>query len=295
MSKRLLSSILILSMFFVTMSWVPTVPFANLDPFISDSRSDSSPQIQDPSELTPFDVPTPESYNSYNVADDAPVDGVLDPVLVEQSGYTASENLSARTDSFESLDYNLPLDVAHNWSADVAEVSVWNLEKLYAVNGTFNEGIPGYTVNPNGSLTYYPLGWSAIRNNTDPGQSQQVSYEQGGDKYVTVQNTAKLTNLGQHQYTHYGDTNVFWVQTFENAPYTDEILLQFDYLLLQGPLSALFTGRYSLKVFIDDEAVSDIDLPTLSTRGTWFDSGSIHVMVMVHQMEQSTRNSLQYT
>ena len=242
-------------MFFVTMSWVPTVPFANLDTSFSDTRSESSPEIHETSDLRQIDEPVPEGFNSYNLADTGPADGILDPVVVEQSGYSASGNMSARTDSFENLEYDLPLDTSHNWLGSQVEADVWNLERLYVVNGTFNEGYPGYTVNPNGTMEYYPFGWSAISNNGDPGQVQQVSYEQGGNRYVTVQNTAKLTNLGQHQYTHYADTNITWVQTFDNAPYTDQFLLSFNYLLLQGPLSTDFTGDYSLKVIVDGTVV----------------------------------------
>ena len=73
-------------MFFVTMSWVPTVPFANLEPLVSDSRSESSPQIQDHSELTPFDEQVPESYNSYNVSDDASADSRRSFVAVNAAG-----------------------------------------------------------------------------------------------------------------------------------------------------------------------------------------------------------------
>ncbi|MHA1577083.1 MAG: hypothetical protein ACTSU3_06955, partial [Candidatus Thorarchaeota archaeon] len=274
---RKLASVLILTMFLVTISFVPGILLNN--------NNDTLIQPNTPHPQNEIDALTPEldlqpHISDFSVADSSVVSsGVLDPVAVEQSGYTASENLSARTDTYENLAYDLPLDSDHYWIADEAEVTVWNLEKLYAVNGSFNEGYPGYTVNPNGTLEYYPLGWSAISYSGDPGQAQQVSYQQGGDQYISVQNTAKLTNPGQKEYTHYEGTNVTWFQTFENAPYTDQFLLEFNYLLLQGPLSALFSGDYSLKVFIDDEVVSTIDLPTLSNRGTWFDSGTIQITI----------------
>ncbi|MCK5264885.1 MAG: hypothetical protein KAR03_04695, partial [Candidatus Thorarchaeota archaeon] len=274
---RKIAALLVLTMFLVTVSYIPDVFLNNNND--QSLQSGSSPLQNEIVTLTPEEDLQPHSSDFSVAGSNGVSGGVLDPVSVEQIGYAASENLSARTDTYENLAYDLPLDSAHNWIADEAEVTVWNLEKLYAVNGSFNEGYPGYTVNPNGTLEYYPLGWSAISYSGDPGQAQQVSYQQGGDQYISVQNAAKLTNFGQSEYTHYKGTNVTWFQTFENAPYTDQFLLQFNYLLLQGPLSTLFSGNYSLKVFIDDEVVSTIDLPTLSNRGTWFDSGTIPVTI----------------
>jgi len=269
-----LSAVLIELMFVVTISFVPSAYL---------NANDSNNNLSS-STITNDDLSLPENQQTmideYFLAEGASSNqGVLNPVEIEQSGYAASENISARTDSYQNLHYDLPLDTAHEWIADEAEVSLWNLEKLYAVNGTFDEGIPGYTVSPAGPLDYYPLGWNATSESGDIDQAQQVSYEQGGTRYVTAQNTAKLTNLGQNQYTHFAGTNVTWFQTFENAPYTDQFLLQYSYLLLQGPLNSSFSGKYALKIFIDNEIVSDIDLPTLSNRGTWFDSGVIPVTI----------------
>ncbi|MHA1577323.1 MAG: hypothetical protein ACTSU3_08165, partial [Candidatus Thorarchaeota archaeon] len=276
---RKLAALLVLTMFLVIASFVPGILSTNNNSNDKLIQPNTSHQQNEDDTLTPeLDLLPHET--DYSASESSGInEGVLDPVEVELSGYSASENLSARTDTYENLAYDLPIDSTHGWIADQAEVTVWNLEKLYAVNGSFNEGYPGYTVNPTGTLEYYPLGWSAISYSGDPGQAQQVSYQQGGDQYISVQNAAELTNFGQSEYTHYEGTNVTWFQIFENAPYTDQFLLQFNYLLLQGPLSTLFSGNYSLKVFIDDEVVSTIDLPTLSNRGTWFDSGTIPVTI----------------
>jgi hypothetical protein len=208
-------------MFFVTMSWVPTIPFANPATSVSDTESDSSPQIPDVSELIPIDEQLPESFNSYNVADDAPADGVLDSVEVEQSGYAASENISARTDSFQNLVYDLPLDVAHDWVADVAEVSVWNLEKLYAINGTFSDGIPGINVNPNNTAEYYPLGWNANSTDTDtyPDDLQIAAYDDTGRQFVVVESIGG--KVGQNDYEH----GLRWFKTLRTQKILSSILI----------------------------------------------------------------------
>ena len=209
----------------------------------------------------------------------APISGVINPVTIEQRGYTSTDNMTARTDTLVNTQQNIEIDTSHDWVASNAEVQVWDLERLYVINGTFDEGYEGYTIYPNGSLTNYPFGWDAISNNTDPDQVQQVSYEKSSERYITVQNRAEITKPVQREYTHYAGTYVLWNQTFHNTPYTDQFLLSFDYLLLQGPLSSSFTGNYSLKVFINDTAVHSIDLPTLGQRGTWFAVNEIPVSI----------------
>ncbi len=202
-----------------------------------------------------------------------PKEGVLDPVQVEQSGYSMTGNLSARTDTMVNTEQSLTIDTEHDWTVSTAQVEVTNLEKLYVVNGSFDEGNLGYTVSPNGTLTNCPNGWSAVSTNTDPDQVQQVSYEDFGERYVTVQNQAEVTNNPQRKYTHYAGTSVFWNQTFDVSPYTEDYFLSFSYLYLQGPITPIFSGNFSLQVFIDGVSVKTIDLPTLSSRGNWFETG----------------------
>ncbi|MFW9958877.1 MAG: hypothetical protein ACFFCT_12475, partial [Candidatus Odinarchaeota archaeon] len=153
--RETLTSILVLSMFIVTMTFVPDVVLLSR---FSENHTDTNDSLPEALEYSPLieDMESIERNSGYSIiSSDSPVDGILNPVLVEQAGYAASANISARTDTRENLDYDLPLDVAHNWTADEAEVTVWNLEKLYAVNGSFNEGYPGITQFPNGSVEYY--------------------------------------------------------------------------------------------------------------------------------------------
>ncbi len=210
-----------------------------------------------------------------------PKEGVLDPVQVEQSGYSMTGNISARTDTMVGTEQSLMIDTAHYWVVSTAQVEVTNLEKLYVVNGSFDEGNLGYTVSPNGTLTNNPYGWSAVSTNTDPDQVQQVSYEDFGERYVTVQNQAEVTNNPQHEYTHYAGTSVFWNQTFDVSPYTEDFFLSFDYLYLQGPTTPIFSGNFSLQVFIDGVSVWTIDLPTLSSRGNWFETGIVPINIAI--------------
>jgi len=226
-------------------------------------------------------VSVPEIWSLSDAPVPVPASGTLNPVIVEQSGYVETGNVSARTDTATNTEQILTIDTEHNWVASSAEVDVWNLEKMYVVNGTFDRGIAGYTLNPNGTLESYPFGWSAISYNSDLDQNQMVSYEDSGRYYISVQNQAEVTNNPNHIYTHYADTTVFWNQTIDITPHTDKFLLSFEYLYLQGLLNPSFSGDFSLQVLIDDESVYNIDLPSLSERGTWFSTGQIPITVNV--------------
>ncbi|MHA1950701.1 MAG: hypothetical protein ACW987_12630 [Candidatus Thorarchaeota archaeon] len=235
-------------------------------------------------ELDSILSPTALVQDTWSLSDTpapAPESGTLNPVLVEQRGYIESGVVSARTDTSTNTEQNLTIDTDHNWVASRAEVDVWNLEKMYVVNGTFDQGIPGYTINPNGTLESYPFGWSAISNSSDIDQNQLVSYEDSGRHYISVQNQAEVTNNPNHIYTHYTGTTIFWNQTIDITPHTDDFLLSFEYLYLQGLLNPSFSGDFSLQVLMDNKAVYNIDLPSLSERGTWFSTGQIPITVDV--------------
>ncbi len=224
----------------------------------------------------------PEIWSLSDTHEPDPASGILNPVIVEQSGYVETGNVSARTDSATNTEQILTIDTDHDWVASTAQVEVTNLEKLYVVNGSFDEGNLGYTINPNGTLANYPTGWSAVSNNTDPEQTQQVSYEDSsGSRFVSVQNLAPETNTGQNEYTHYNDTSVLWNQTIAITPYTEQFLLSFDFLYLKGPIITALQGNFSLQVLVDGESVWKQDLPTLSERGTWYNSGTIPVNITI--------------
>ncbi|MBY8998038.1 MAG: hypothetical protein KGD60_09910 [Candidatus Thorarchaeota archaeon] len=211
-----------------------------------------------------------------------PASGTLDPVQVEQFGYSMTGIISARTDTMTNTEQSITIDTEHDWAVSTTQVEVTNLEKLYVVNGSFDEGNLGYTVNPNGTLTNYPYGWSAVSNNTDPEQAQQVSYEDSsGNRFVSVQNIGPETNTGQNLYTHYNGSYVLWNQTIAITPYTEQFLLSFDFLYLKGPIWSELQGNFSLQVFVDGESVWRQDLPTLSERGIWYDSGIIPVNMSI--------------
>ena len=207
--------------------------------------------------------------------------GKLNPVQVEESGYYTTGNTTARTDTAIGTQNNIPIDTTHDWIASTAEIDIWNLERMYIVNGTFDTGIPGFTLNPNFTIDSYPFAWGAGSLSTDADQIQLVSYIDSGRTYVSVQNQAEVTNNPQHLYTHYAGTTVFWNQTIDISPYTDQFFLSFDYLYLQGLLNPTFSGDFYLQVEIDGVSIYTVDLPSLAERGTWFSTGDIPISATV--------------
>ncbi|MGQ4911824.1 MAG: hypothetical protein ACP6KW_06590 [Candidatus Thorarchaeota archaeon] len=213
-----------------------------------------------------------------------PLTGTLDPVLIEQSGYSTSGNISAGTDSHVNLKYDLPLDSDHGWVADQVDLSLWNLQKLYAVNGSFDSGVPGINVIPTGNATYHPIGWDAMSNDTDTYSDdlQMAAYEDTGSKYVTVRSQGGKT--GQNGYTHVQGTKIIWTQTVQNSPYTEDFTFNLDYFYLNGPIDGPtgnddIAGNASLVLLVDGVVVWNMSLLLISQRGVWLNTGDVSVSV----------------
>jgi hypothetical protein len=209
--------------------------------------------------------------------------GLIDPASVEHRGYIASDPISARTDSFENLQYAIPLDVEHGWIADEAELSLWDLDKLYVVNGSFPEGYPGANANPSENASYFPLGWDA--NSTDTvlyaDDVQLAAYDSSGTQYVSVESQGG--KVGQDRYGHAAGTQIVWLQTVQNTPYTEDFVLDFRYFYLRGPLdmnpSDPIVGNCSIVVIVGGDVVWEMSLLTLSQRGVWTQSGMIRLSI----------------
>ncbi|MHA1859326.1 MAG: hypothetical protein ACTSUU_07765, partial [Candidatus Thorarchaeota archaeon] len=161
--------------------------------------------------------PTEESASTSTL-----ISGTLNPAGIEQTGYVTSEMYIVRTDTMGSATGNLSFDTAHHWVASSAEAQVSNLARLYVVNGSFDDGIPGTNDAPNGTPQYHPFGWGAISKATGWGQTQRASYETSGEKFVAVENQGYPNHPTKPSYEHYAGTYVFWNQTFDNVPFTDQ-------------------------------------------------------------------------
>ncbi len=281
LDKKILGAMFILSLFLVTITFVPEV--GSFGAPTNTERNETSPVTPNTEIEDPLQNEQLKNDNSILSSNGDPYDGVLNPVAVEQSGYVTSGNISARTDTYENLVYDLPLDTTHSWVADQAEVSVWNLQRQYALNGSFSHGIAGININPNGTIDAYPLGWSA--NSTDggdfPDDLQIASYDDTGRKFVVVESIGGKT--GQQGYTHDGGTRIVWTQHVDNTPYSEDFLLSFDYFYVRGPLdydpAHPITGDINISVFVDGSTIWSFNLKDLAERGVWTSTGSIHVSI----------------
>lgn len=207
-----------------------------------------------------------------------PASGNLDPVQIEQTGYSTIGNVSARTDMMYNTKQTLTIDTDHDWAASAADVNIWNLKKIYAENGTYEDGYPGVNINPAGGVVYHPLGWDAISTTTDVGQTQVASYSLGTESYVVVENQGTPTGpASDRDYQHSMGTNVSWTQDVENIPYSEDFILRFKYFYFRGPIGDVFAGNCSIVVFVDGQLVWNISLLVIEQRGVWFDSGDIIV------------------
>jgi hypothetical protein len=154
-------------------------------------------------------------------------DGVLNPLTIEETGYASPGVLSGRTDTGTDTSYEIFLDEEHGWVASRAEVDVWNLTRLYAVNGSFVDGIPGPNVNPNGSVEYHPYGWDATSYEPETyNQTQLAAYDDSSTGYVVVENKGEKKGPSNHQ-IHAAGTYVLWNQTLRNLDGADDAFLSF--------------------------------------------------------------------
>ncbi|MGY5865002.1 MAG: hypothetical protein RTV41_10385, partial [Candidatus Thorarchaeota archaeon] len=228
----------------------------------------------------------PDQREHFSISDSS-VEGILDPLTIEQVGYTPSGTISARTDTDYNTAYSMFLDDTHGWLGSRADIQVSELMKLYVLNGTLSEGTDaGDTFNPNGTADYYPYGWSANSTSGEVEQVQRVRYENTGDEYILVENKAKpqsITNP-QHQYTHFIGTTVYWNQSID-VDSTSDFILSFDYLYKNGPVDGTGpqtpSGTAYVEVIVDGTVIYSISLKDLTQREYWYSTGEIPISMSV--------------
>jgi len=217
----------------------------------------------------------------WSISADSPpiVEGIIDPVQIEQRGYSTTNNISTRTDTYVNMQQDLDLDVAHDWVASQVDVSIWNLQQLYVLNGTYDYGLSGINLQPNGTVDSYPYGWTSNSSDTSTYDDDvQLSiYDDAERTYVAIENQGG--KVGQNEFGHAAGTRIVWSQTVTNLPHSEDFLLNFNYFYLRGPLdlnpSDPISGNCSIHIYVDGFSVWNMSLLTLSERGVWTDIGQI--------------------
>ncbi|MEE9540832.1 MAG: hypothetical protein V3V85_04975, partial [Candidatus Thorarchaeota archaeon] len=218
--------------------------------------------------------------NSFSFAQDFD-EGILNPAGVEKVAHYSADNVSARTDLPGAVLTNLEFDDARDWKASQAEVNVWNLTRLYAINGTLDDGLSGVNINPNGSVPYHPYSWDATSSDPGSDQTQIASYYATDRKYVLVENQGDRFHPTQPKFEHFGGTEILWNQTIDNSPAVTQFKLSFDFLYARGPLTkpggASLSGNCSVVAYVDGSAVWNSSLLVLDSRDVWYRTGEILV------------------
>ncbi|MGV9104074.1 MAG: hypothetical protein ACOC3C_08165, partial [Candidatus Thorarchaeota archaeon] len=219
-----------------------------------------------------------------NTHSDSGTTGVLNPLDVEQTGFISTGTTNARTDTSFNTNTTLGIDTANDWMASEASADIWNLERRYAVNGTFDDGVPGQYIVVNETPVYYPYGWTASNVSTDAEQTQVAGYNDDG--FAIAENQGKKSGGGSGSdifYDHIAGTKVLWKQNITNTPYTENFVLNFRYLYSRGPLYRQggddIGGNCSLSVFVDGSVVWNQPLPYVTERGVWIETGDIPINI----------------
>lgn len=205
------------------------------------------------------DIINPDSLNTYDthsLASDI-ASGILDPVLAEQSGWYDTGGISARTDAHINDFTDIPIDNESNWVASNAKMELWNLNREYAENGTFDEGIGGNQTYPD-SITSYPYGWDVDWYDSSGGLQTLMTYYDNSSNYVTVESQGEEDTTPSLTYWHYDYTWNLWNQTITNQPNSDNMTLSFSYNYVSGVVNNLYEvgGDIGLAAWIENSTYS---------------------------------------
>ncbi|MBS3793998.1 MAG: hypothetical protein KGY80_03830 [Candidatus Thorarchaeota archaeon] len=243
-------------------------------------RTNETPQSFDSEDIQHNEnIPTPTRENTLS---DSGSTGILNPADVEQSGFISTGFTNARTDSGFNTNTTLGIDTANNWVASKASADIWNLERRYAVNGTFDDGVPGQYEVENDTPVYYPYGWRVNRTTTNIETTQVAGYNDAG--FAIVENRGTPLQGSAVKYEHTAGTKILWEQNITNIPYTQNFTLNFRYRYVRGPIDRPggeynIGGNCSLNVFINGSVVWKQILTVVSERDVWIETGDIAINI----------------
>ncbi|MHA2025290.1 MAG: hypothetical protein ACW98U_05245 [Candidatus Thorarchaeota archaeon] len=146
-------------------------------------------------------------------------EGVIDPAPIKQTGYQTTDLSRGRTDTGTNTAGNITIDDANGWTINSTEIEVTDLKRLYAVNGTFEDGTAPWT-------TY----------SIDGGSNTQIhSYNSSGE-YIVCRNMGQWNPSSGGSYTHNAGSEVGWRQVANNTPAVLNFRLRFNFQYVNGPL-----------------------------------------------------------
>jgi hypothetical protein len=183
--------------------------------------------------------------------------GVLDPVEVKHTGYQQTDALRARTDTGTNTVKNITIDDTNDWFVNYTEIEVSDLKRLYAVNGTFEDGTDPWT---NYSI--------------DGGSNTQIVSYNSTEEIIECRNMGEYKShpLGDY-YTHSSGSEVGWEQVVNNTPAELDFRLEFDFRYVTGPLDPDGDDWFDGDVGVFWQLESDgwyYPMQNLESRDTWY-------------------------
>jgi hypothetical protein len=165
----------------------------------------------------------------------------------------------------------------NGWRGEQIDVSVSDIRPLFALNGTFDTGIPGTNEDWSGDGFYHPEGWLAQREVLSYYGRQRTSYVEDVDDYIILENEGYFRD-DPDRYVHYNGTRIFWYQDIDNTDLNEEFYFSLNYLYESGPIGSHFENNFTLRFEILDGDTSlwnwSRDLVNTTQRQTWYTTGS---------------------
>jgi hypothetical protein len=198
----------------------------------SEPRTDYGTTIQD--SLVDTDTgPTLQNINQLNdrqfSISQTTHEGVIDPIRIRQSGYQTTDLRKGNTNTGANTAGNITIDEANDWFVNKTEIEVTGLKRLYAVNGTFDNGIDPW-----------------IPYSVNGGQNTQIYSYNSSEGYVVCRNMGKYDSKNGGSYTHSKGSEIGWAQTVTNSPEALSFRMEFEFRYATGPIDPLgddtFTG-----------------------------------------------------
>ncbi|TFG34543.1 hypothetical protein EU527_02700 [Candidatus Thorarchaeota archaeon] len=169
------------------------------------------------------------------------------------------------------------------WRAESVEMSIRNLKRLLALNGSFETGLPGSNIDWTGDGTYYAEGWRARRQVLSYQGRQRTSYINTGPKYILIENEGYEDPSSPDSYRHYDGTVIYWYQTIENHRLTEVFEFSMNFLYQRGPIGVNFSNNFEFCFEILNGSSTlwnwSIDPTQIEQRGIWYSINPITVEI----------------